>query len=94
MSSFYGGKQGRTYNIVQRYDSVTAMVEAFSGGGAYTDANYGQYVLIDTVLNSGRSNQENGLLYRRGFDYNDSPSNYHKPTVQEYTDSTTHEFNE
>ena len=70
MSSFYGGKEGRTYNIVQRYDSVAQMVEAFSGGGAYTGANYGQYVIIDTVLNSGRSNRENGLLYRRGFDYN------------------------
>ena len=70
MSSFYGGKQGRTYNIVQRYSSVQQMCEAFAGGGAYTDANYGQYVIIDTVLNSGRSNKENGLLYRRGFDYN------------------------
>lgn len=70
MSSFYGGKEGRTYNIVQRYDSIAQMVEAFSGGGAYTGANYGQYVIIDTVLNSGRSNKENGLLYRRGFDYN------------------------
>lgn len=73
MSSFYGGKQGRTYHIVQRYDSVADMVNAFSGGGAYTDANYGQYVIIDTVLTQGRSaSRENGLLYRRGFDYNDS----------------------
>lgn len=72
MSSFYGGKEGRTYHIVQRYDSVHDMVNAFSGGGAYTGANYGQYVIIDTVLNQGRSaSKENGLLYRRGFDYND-----------------------
>lgn len=70
MSSFYGGKEGRTYNIVQRYDSIAQMVDAFSGGGAYTGANYGQYVIIDTVLKDGRSNRENGLLYRRGFDYN------------------------
>ena len=70
MSSFYGGKQGRTYNIVKRFDTVAAMVQAFSGGGAYTEVNYGQYVIIDTVLTSGRSNLENGLLYRRGFDYN------------------------
>lgn len=86
MSSFYGGKQGRTYNIVQRYNSVHDMVEAFSGGGAYTKANYGQYVIIDTILDSHRSDSlENGLLYRRGFDYNDSESNHHKPTVEEYT---------
>ena len=79
MSSFYGGKQGRTYHIVQRYNSVQQMCEAFAGGGAYTQANYGQYVIIDTVLESGRSNLENGLLYRRGFDYNDSASQYIKP---------------
>ena len=91
MSSFYGGKQGRTYNIVQRYDSVADMTEAFSGGGAYTDANYGQYVIIDTVYSTGRSNLENGLLYRRGFDYNDSPSNYPKPKETDFknNDNTT-----
>lgn len=68
MSSFYGGKQGRTYNIVQRYDSVEDMCKAFANGGAYTEVNYGQYVIIDTTLKS-RSNIENGALYRRGFDY-------------------------
>jgi len=41
MNSFYGGKQGRTYNIVQRYDSVDQMVDYFHNGGAYIDANYG-----------------------------------------------------
>ena len=87
MSSFYGGKQGRTYHIVQRYDSVAQMVEAFSGGGAYTDANYGQYVIIDTIMNLNRkSDLENGLLYRRGFDYNDSASNHPKPNQQDYLD--------
>lgn len=87
MSSFYGGKQGRTYHIVQRYDSVEQMVNAFSGGGAYTDANYGQYVIIDTIMNLNRkSDPENGLLYRRGFDYNDSASNHPKPSQQDYLD--------
>lgn len=84
MSSFYGGKQGRTYNIVKRYDSVSQMVEAFSRGGAYSEVNYGQYVIIDTVLTQGRSSSlENGLLYRRGFDYNDSSSNYVKPDLED-----------
>lgn len=137
MNSFYGGKQGRTYHIVQRYDVVslaslasdtsfiewtdlfpagtqsinikagqrikvsnsgsnvdyyifeisvegassnledhlskiyklTGMVDSFSNGGSYTGANYGEYVLIDTVHVFGRSNLENGLLYRRGFNY-------------------------
>lgn len=70
MNSFYGGKQGRTYHIVKRYDSVELMVTAFKNGGACTEVNYGQYVLIDTVLNrNNRSERENGLLYRRGFNY-------------------------
>ena len=48
MASFYGGKQGITYNIVARYDSVADMVSAFSQGGTYTTVNYGEYVIIDT----------------------------------------------
>lgn len=95
MSSFYGGKQGRTYHIVQRYDTVQQMVEAFSGGGAYTDANYGQYVLIDTVLTQGRSSSlENGLLYRRGFDYNDSYANYEKPNPEDEDFQDQNGFNQ
>ena len=66
MESFYGGKQGRTYNIVASYDSVEAMVEAFQLGGEYLEANYGQYVLIDTP---NKNDPQNGLLFRRGFDY-------------------------
>ena len=97
MSSFYGGKQGRTYHIVARYDSVQAMVEQFQKGGAYTEANYGEYVLIDTVFNnSQRGNPQNGLLFRRGFnyleesrlmpsksDYNDQFGNFQQEQYQE-----------
>lgn len=72
MNSFYGGKQGLTYHIVARFDSIAAMVEAFQNGGAYRDVNYGQYVIIDTVLNNRNPNSnENGCLYRRGFDYSE-----------------------
>lgn len=74
MNSFYGGKQGLTYHIVARFDSVAAMVEAFQQGGAYRDVNYGQYVIIDTVLHNHNPNSdENGRLYRRGFDYSAQP---------------------
>ena len=135
MNSFYGGKQGRTYHIVERYDAVyfnsndttgfiefnpnitensetkikngpvsrgtklfygqtryfvlqdisnisistfsdssfvyemKGMVNEFQKGGAYTGVNYGQYVLIDTVKCFGKSNKQNGLLFRRGFNY-------------------------
>ena len=141
MNSFYGGKQGRTYHIVERYDCVNiisfineyklshdetrikqiaeipafdqtasysvgevfkddkkdsslkfylviqdfsnqsdfqqytteikAMVQEFQKGGSYTKVNYGQYVIIDTIKNRNhKSDLENGLLFRRGFDYN------------------------
>lgn len=140
MASFYGGKQGITYHIVERYDqiffdidnqqyikiigdvvsniqenkifSVTigdnvsfymatspitncstasfslalennqavqlkGMVNCFSKGGAYTDVNYGEYVIIDTL---SKSDETNGCLYRRGFQYNqiiDEPTKQH-----------------
>ena len=81
MSSFYGGKEGRTYHIVARFDSVHQMVVQFQKGGAYTDANYGEYVLIDTIKNlNQRSNPQNGLLFRRGFDYNESEAT--KPDIE------------
>lgn len=130
MASFYGGKQGITYNLVERYDklffdidnqeyikiignttsniqenqifSITTnnnvrfymalssitncstastfedtqavelkgMINCFSKGGAYTDVNFGEYVIIDTIANlHQQNNQQNGLLYRRGFQY-------------------------
>ena len=75
MNSFYGGKQGITYNIVERYDSVAQMCTCFSNGGSYTDVNYGEYVIIDTIKNNqagGTHNAENGLLFRRGFDFDDT----------------------
>ena len=83
MESFYGGKQGRTYHIVKSYDTVQDMVTAFNSGGSYIEANYGQYVLIDTLSNE---NVQNGLLFRRGFDYKEE---YIEPPIQdtyEYAD--------
>lgn len=75
MSSFYGGKQGRSYRIVKHYDSVEDMVNAFSQGNEYTDVGYGEYVIIDTIVNRNeKSNPENGLLYRRGYNF-DEPLN-------------------
>ena len=84
MSSFYGGKQGRTYNIIERFDSVADMIRQFAKGGAYNRVNYGEYVLIDTVKTTGKSNNQNGLLFRRGFDYLESPKE--KPVKQNCKD--------
>ena len=72
MDSFYGGKQGRSYKIVARFDSIKDMVDAFRQGGSYTDVTYDEYVIIDTILNKHeKNNVENGLLYRRGYNYSE-----------------------
>ena len=85
MSSFYGGKQGRTYHIVARYNSVHEMIEQFQRGGAYTEANYGEYVLIDTVFNGNRRGDlQNGLLFRRGFNYLEQENP--KPNREDFND--------
>ena len=68
--SFYGGKQGRTYHLVEHFDSITAMCTQFAKGGQYTDVNYGEYVIIDTPY---KGNSDNGIIYRRGFDYQSDP---------------------
>lgn len=68
--SFYGGRQGRTYKISAHYNSVHDMVLAFQQGGQNTDVNYHEYVIIDTIINNHqKSNPENGIIYRRGLDY-------------------------
>lgn len=72
--SFYGGKEGRTYNLVAHYNSIHDMVDAFSGGGSYTDVGYNEYVIINTY---SKSNKENGIIYRRGLNYQEpfNPNN-------------------
>lgn len=72
MNSFYGGKEGRTYHIVQTYPSIEEMVNNFARGAAYPDVSYGQYVMIDTV---SKNNPDNGRLYRRGINYSQELEN-------------------
>lgn len=86
--SFYGGKQGRTYNLVAHYDSIYQMVLNFQKGGSYTDANYNEYVIIDTYVNRNeKSNRENGIIYRRGLNYAEpfNPNNYESIDVDTHT---------
>ena len=45
------------------------MVAAFSQGGDYKTVNYDEYVLIDT---ENKNNPDNGKIYRRGYEYNNS----------------------
>lgn len=65
--SFYGGRRGASYLIVNRYLTIAEMVEAFQQGGAYKAVNYDEYVIIDTV---NKNDIDNGKIYRRGYDYN------------------------
>ena len=45
-NSFYGGRRGASFVIVEKYKSVEEMIEAFKGGGNYTTVGYDEYVLI------------------------------------------------
>ena len=46
------------------------MVDAFQQGGSYNEVNYGEYVIIDTIINKHEPrNFENGIIYRRGLNY-------------------------
>lgn len=72
MYSFYGGKEGRTYDLVAHYDSIYQMVCAFQDGAAYVDAKYNEYVIIDTIVNrNDKTDPENGIIYRRGLNFNE-----------------------
>lgn len=65
-NSFYGGRRGASFVIVQKYSSIAEMVSCFQQGGDYLVANYDEYVLIDTV---NKNDKDNGKVYRRGYDY-------------------------
>ena len=68
-NSFYGGRRGASFVIVKRYSTIAEMVAAFSQGGDYKTVNYDEYVLIDT---ENKNNPDNGKIYRRGYEYNNS----------------------
>ena len=65
MNSFYGGKPGNSFKIVQNFETIAAMKAAFQQGANYTDVHYDEYVIINT---NGTSDQDNGKVFRRGYD--------------------------
>lgn len=67
MSSFYGGREGRSFVITRNFSSVKEMVEKFQQGPSYNEVHFDEYVLINTV---NKANPENGQVFRRGYDYN------------------------
>ena len=67
--SFYGGKAGTPFVIAKSYNSINAMIADFAKGPALTAVQYGEHVIINT---EDKNNSNNGALYRRGYDYNNS----------------------
>lgn len=60
--SFYGGKQGTSFNIEKTYSSIAEMQQDFAKG-ASCSVTYGGYVM---VVNE---DENISILYRRGFNY-------------------------
>lgn len=69
MDSLYGGKPGISFVLKASYPSVEAMIAAFKGGANYTTVWYGEFALIDTP---NKQDIDNGKIYRRGLDYQNS----------------------
>lgn len=69
MDSFYGGKQGVSIVLKARFQSVDEMIKAFKGGGNYTNVWYGELCIIDTP---NKNDKDNGKIYKRGLDYQNS----------------------
>ena len=69
MSSFYGGKEGRSFVIAKTFPSISEMATAFAQGYNYSDVKFDEYVLINTEY---RDNPENGRIYRRGYDFDNT----------------------
>lgn len=67
--SFYGGKAGAPFVIAKSYKSVDEMITDFAQGPTLTAVAYGDHVIINT---DDKNNSNNGALYRRGYDYNNS----------------------
>ena len=87
--SFYGGKQGRTYNLVYHFDSIYDMVKLFQNGGSFNTVNYNEYVIIDTLAQKNEKyNRENGIIYRRGMNF----SEVFNPKGVGLTNNTLSEF--
>lgn len=66
-TSFYGGRKGASFVIVNNYPDIPTMVTAFKEGTAYTAVNFDEYVLINTA---NKNHPDNGKVFRRGYDYN------------------------
>lgn len=63
-NSFYGGRRGASFILSEKFNSYQEMVDNFKQGGEYTTVAFDEYVLINST------DEDNGKVYRRGYDYN------------------------
>lgn len=69
MDSLYGGHQGNSFTLRAEFASVEKMAAAFKGGPNYTDVWYDEFVIINT---KNKNDKDNGKIFRRGYDYQNS----------------------
>lgn len=76
--SFYGGRQGNSFVLVKSYPDVPSMVADFKKGNNFSQVKYDEYVIINAY---NKNNGDNGKIFRRGYDYNNSTRklSYYKP---------------
>jgi len=73
MDSFYGGRPGASFIITKTYSSVQDMINDFQKGADCTDVHFDEYVMITVDQNDIQNRNDNGKIFRRGYDYsNDS----------------------
>lgn len=69
MDSLYGGHQGNSFVLRNSFQSYSEMVAAFKQGPQYTDVWYNEYCILDTP---NKNDADNGKIYKRGLNYQDS----------------------
>lgn len=68
-NSFYGGQDARPFIITKKFKTVKEMIENFIKGITYTEVNFEDYVLIETI---NKNHPDNGKIFRRGYNIFDT----------------------
>ena len=72
MDSFYGGRPGASFIITKTYSSVQDMINDFQTGADCTDVHFDEYVMITVDPNDIQHRDDNGKIFRRGYDYSNT----------------------
>lgn len=69
MDSLYGGHQAPAFTIKAAFASVQDMITSFSLGANFTEVWYDEFCIINT---KNKNHPDNGKLFQRGLDYQNS----------------------